>query len=269
LSQHHIGDYHAGMVHWAGNVRRQIARLARGGRNLLFPPRCVCCDVDLNEDEDDAGFPLCQPCLERLAPAVWPGCPRCGGGPIDGNSAADRCPLCRDVPLRFDAAVALGGYRAGLRDLVLRMKRPAHDALSVAMGRLLAGRRRDRLTEFQADFVVPIPMFWRRWLYRGTNSPEVLARCLARSLGIRVRRRILVRHRNTAPQADLPPSRRFQNVRGAFRVRRPDMVKGARVLLVDDVLTTGATCSEAAKMLKQAGATWVGVAVVARAQGDR
>ena len=135
------------------------------------------------------------------------------------------------------------------------------------MGRLLAQRRRDRLLELQADVVIPIPMFWARWLHRGTNNPEVLASCLGKSLGIPVRRRILVRHRNTLPQADLPPSRRFQNVRGAFRVRRGATLKDARVLLVDDVLTTGATCSEAAKMLKRAGAAWVGVAVVARAQG--
>jgi ComF family protein len=147
------------------------------------------------------------------------------------------------------------------------MKRPSHGALSVAMGRLLAQRRRERLIEVQADVVIPIPMFWRRRLGRGTNSPEVLASCLGKSLGIPVRRRVLVRHRNTLPQADLSPSRRFQNVRGAFRVRRGDALKDARVLIVDDVLTTGATCSEAAKMLKQAGAAWVAVAVVARAQG--
>jgi len=80
-----------------------------------------------------------------------------------------------------------------------------------------------------------------------------------------VRRSVLVRCRNTLPQASLAPSRRFENVRGAFHVRRPGAVRGARVLLVDDVLTTGATCSEAAKMLKEAGAAMVAVAVVARA----
>ena len=147
------------------------------------------------------------------------------------------------------------------------MKRPTHNGLSVAMGRLLAQRRRDRLLELQSDIVIPVPMFWARRFHRGTNNTEVLANCLAKSLDIPARRRILVRHRHTQPQADLPPSRRFQNVRGAFRVRRPDVVEGARVLLVDDVLTTGATCSEAAKVLKQAGAASVAVAVVARAQG--
>ena len=137
------------------------------------------------------------------------------------------------------------------------MKGPAHGTLSVAMGRLLAQRRRQRLLELRADVAIPIPMFWARWLHRGTNNPEVLAKCLARSLGIPVRRRVLVRHRNTLPQADLPPSRRFQNVRGAFRARRGVTLKDARVLLVDDVLTTGAACSEAAKV-PEAGRRSVG-----------
>jgi ComF family protein len=114
---------------------------------------------------------------------------------------------------------------------------------------------------------VPIPMHWTRRIGRGINNPDVLAQCLAKSLGIPLRRDILVRRVNTTPQAALPPSKRFENLHGAFRVRRPQAADGARVLLVDDVLTTGATCSEAAKMLKRAGAAAVFVAVVARAQG--
>jgi ComF family protein len=161
----------------------------------------------------------------------------------------------------------LGAYDAELRDAVLRMKRPAHDALSLTVGRLLAVRRGEQLAAIGADLIVPVPMFWRRRLKRGKNNPDLLAGCLAKSLGVPLRRGVLVRRRNTEPQAGLPPSRRFQNMPGAFRVRRPGAVKGARVLLVDDVLTTGATCSEAAKMLKKAGAAMVAVAVVARAQG--
>ncbi len=253
------------MIRWVHGVRGSIACLARDGCRLLFPPHCACCHADLYDGAGD--WLLCGECLERLAPAAWPGCRRCGAKAPDYGPLPDRCPLCKDIPLRFDAVVTLGSYHAGLREIVLRMKRPAHGALSVAMGQLLAERRRERLIEVQADVVIPIPMFWARWLHRGTNNPEVLACCVAKSLKIPVRRRVLVRHRNTLPQADLPPSRRFQNVHGAFRVRRAAAVKDARVLLVDDVLTTGATCSEAAKMLKQAGAAWVGVAVVARAQG--
>lgn len=253
------------MIRWARRLRQGISDWATIGCSLLFSPRCAYCHAEIPEGDRDRF--LCVDCLARLGPATWHGCRRCGGEVLECDFLPPHCPLCRDTPLKFDAAVTLGSYHAGLRDVVLRMKRPSHDALSVAIGRLLARQRREQLLEHQADVVVPIPMFWARWLSRGINSPDILARCLGKSLGIAVRRDILVRHRNTLPQANLPPSRRFQNVRGAFRVRRPDAVNNARVLLVDDVLTTGATCSEAAKMLKQAGAACVAVAVVARAQG--
>ena len=185
----------------------------------------------------------------------------------DAEALPGHCPLCQKTTLRFDTVIPLGAYDAELREAVLRMKRPAHDRLSLAMGRLLVAQRREQLVGLGPDLIVPIPMFWWRRLGRGKNSPDVLASCLAKSLGVPMRRRALVRRRNTQPQAGLPPSRRFLNMQGAFRVRRPKAVKDARVLLVDDVLTTGATCSEAAKMLKQAGAAMVAVAVVARAHG--
>ena len=253
------------MIRWLQRLRQGISSLTTVGCSLLFPPRCACCHEEIYGGEDE--FLLCPDCLAHLGPETWQGCRRCGAKVADDTPPPERCPLCRNAPLKFDAAVTLGSYHAGLRDVILRMKRPSHEPLSVAMGQLLIHRRREQLLEHQPDVVIPIPMFWTRRFSRGMNSPEILATCLGRPLGIPVQRDILVRHVNTLPQANLPPSRRFQNVKGAFRVRRPDAVKDARVLLVDDVLTTGATCSEAAKMLKQAGASAVAVAVVARAMG--
>lgn len=187
---------------------------------------------------------------------------------VDPNhDSSNRCPLCKGVALRFDAAITLGSYHAGLREIVLRMKRPTHHSLSIAMGRLLSRRRSHELGELQADMVVPIPMYWRRRFGRGANSPDALADCLGQAMNLPVRWQVLSRRLNTRPQSSLPPSQRFRNMRDAFAVRRGVKLENARVLLVDDVLTTGATCSEAARMLKQAGASFVGVAVIARAQG--
>jgi len=253
------------MTLWISKIYEKVCGLSAAGCGLLFPPSCVCCRADLPQAGWD--IPLCRACTTRLVPENWRGCQRCAGIAPETLGRPERCPLCRNVSLKFDSAVALGDYHAGLRDVVLRMKRPTHDALSAAMGRLLADRRREQLLAVPCDMAIPIPLFWTCRLGRGGNSPDVLAQCLAKSLHIPVRRDILVKHRNTLRQADLPPSQRFQNVRDAFRIRRPRAVDGARILLVDDVLTTGATCSEAAKMLKKAGAAWVGVAVVARAQG--
>jgi ComF family protein len=253
------------MIEWIRRVRTAVGDLAGACCDLLYPPCCVYCHVELPDSCRKSR--LCAACLAKLGPASWHGCRRCGGELPEDHPVADSCPSCKKAKLWFDAVTPLGGYHTGLSEAVLRMKHTSHDVLSVAMGQLLIERRRNELAEHQADVIVPIPMFWRRRVYRGTNSPETLARCLAESLAIPVRRSVLVRRRNTPPQAGLAPSRRFENVRGAFRVRKPEAVKDARVLLVDDVLTTGATCSEAAKMLKEAGAAMVAVAVVARAEG--
>jgi predicted amidophosphoribosyltransferase len=106
-----------------------------------------------------------------------------------------------------------------------------------------------------------------RRLFRGTNSPEILAWRIAGQLGARVAPGMLFRSRNTLPQADLPPGKRFQNVRGAFGLRAGYDLRDRKVVLVDDVLTTGATCSEIAGVLKRAGAATVVAAVLARAEG--
>ena len=170
--------------------------------------------------------------------------------------------MCRRRPLYFDGVIPLGGYEDRLREVVLQMKRPRGVPLAKVMGQFLTSRRRAQLADVRADLIVPIPMHWSRRLQRGTNSPEILARCVARRLGIPLGRRLLVRCRQTALQADLTPAERFRNVRGAFIARELSSIKGANILLMDDILTTGATCSEAARMLKKVGAASVTVAVL-------
>jgi ComF family protein len=247
------------------HFRRSATRFTAGGLNLVFPPRCAWCEADLGPGQDDVL--LCADCRPLLGPESWPGCPRCGAIDSADGEPPGRCRLCRGTPLRFDTVITLGGYYSELRKVVLRMKRPSGESLSVAMGRLLALRRGRELAEVRAELIVPVPMYWARRLGRGTNSAEILAACLGRCLGVGVGRRVLSRRRNTLAQANLSPRERFRNVRGAFRVRAGYDLEGLRVLLVDDILTSGATCSEAAKMLKQAGAAKVAAAVVARAQG--
>lgn len=237
---------------------------------MVFPPRCAFCEAELGDGAD--GFRLCEECRCRLAPERSPYCPRCGAsgcfpeGPSP-DGAKLRCELCDGLSLKFVTAIPLGGYQGDLRTAVLRMKRPSGDPLSAAMGHLLGRQRRRELLRFRPDLVVPIPMFWTRRIRRGTNSPELLAESVASLLRLSPCVGVLARRRNTLPQADLPPRERFRNVRGAFRLKPGYNFSGLRVLLVDDILTTGATCSEAARTLGGAGASAVAAAVVARAQG--
>ncbi len=238
----------------------------RGLLNLALPPRCVRCDDDLSPE---AEISLCWKCVQTIAPELGACCDRCGAILPKEVLSAPRCPACKDFSLKFDSVYALGRYQGALRELVLKTKRLSAEALSLTVGRLLAGRLGDKLAQFRPDAVLPIPMHWAKRLFRGVNSPELLADCLGRKLGVPVVRS-LVRCRYTGPQKDLLPRERFRNVRGAFRLRRADRQRwrDSRLLLVDDILTTGATCSEAARLLKQAGAAAVAVAVVARADGS-
>lgn len=254
--------------------------MARGWRqtwraavNLLLPPGCAFCDADL---EPRDGKPLfCETCVKRLAPDTWQICLGCGtlaDEPSAATQSADAegllppasCLRCWKQPYWFDGVVPLGHYRDDLREAVLRMKRPIGDHLAAAMGELLARRRGAQLAAFETDVVVSIPMHWWRRMLRGTNSPEILASCVSRHLGVPFEPKMLNRRNNTRPQEGLSATKRFENVRGAFRLGRGYDIKGARVLLIDDIMTTGATCSEASKVLKKAGAEKVFVAVAAR-----
>src|SRR5208337_3531144 len=108
--------------------------------DLLFPPRCVYCGGGLGQEHSDVL--LCAACLTKLVPTAWNGCRRCGSrlsrtemsGPLSGEPSGDgACPVCRGAPFAFDRLIALGGYDEGLRDAVLRMKRPSQDAISLAV----------------------------------------------------------------------------------------------------------------------------------------
>jgi ComF family protein len=243
-----------------------IADFAKRGVDLLFPPRCVHCGGELSPG--GGNHFLCGDCSAKLGPQSWPGCRRCGAlEAAEFVASPADCAVCRPIKLKFDGVIPLGSYDGVLREAVLKTKRPLHENMAVALADLLLGRRNEQLAEFRPDLIVPIPMHWQRRFRRGANSPDILAACLGRHLHVPVARRLLVRTRNTLPQKDLRPRERFKNVRGAFRLGNSGRwpLRDSRILLVDDILTTGATCSEAAGVLKHAGAVAVTAAVIAKA----
>ncbi len=243
---------------WWGGVRR----FASLELDLVFPPDCGFCRVEL---EPGSGQRLCEACRTMLTDAR-PSCPRCGAW-MPVPHAGEGCPKCQEHRFHFQSVVRLGGYEGAMRSAVLRIKRPQERILATALGRLLATTAGSQLAQFQPDVVVPVPMHWTRKAWRGTNSPETIARQLAEHLKLPLRGELVARRRRTVPQASLTPPRRAANVRGAFRAAAHPDLKGACVLLVDDIMTTGATVNEAAKVLAKAGASRVVVAVLARAEG--
>jgi ComF family protein len=240
--------------------RRIWPQALRALTDLTFPPRCANCDAEVPAPAP-ANLP-CAACLERLLATAAERCSGCGAPLANGM---DRCAECRLRPPAFDRVWVLGDYAGELRTAVLRMKRASEEPLAVALAELLFQRAGAEMCAWRPDAVLPTPMHWLRRAIRGANSAETLGAVLARRLAAPSAAGCLVRRRFTRPQSGLSPHARFLNVRGAFRLRPGVDLAQARVLLVDDILTTGATCGEIAKRLKHAGAAVVAVAVIARA----
>ncbi len=226
--------------------------------DFLLPPRCPACgDRILSHGH------LCASCWQELAPISPPWCASCGL-PFEVTVDAEAlCGACMKDPPAFDWARAAVSYEALGRDLIIRMKHGGAGASVPAFVTMMARLVPDNT---QVDFVVPVPLHRLRLLKRRFNQSQLLAKGLARKLEIHTDPFLLERVRATPSQGTLDRKGRRKNVRGAFRVpaARSGELDGKRVLLVDDVLTTGATASECAKALKKAGAAHVGVVAFAR-----
>ena len=215
--------------------------------------------------EAEAGQPLlCADCRRKLSPAVVC-CPVCAQ-PAPAILPADgRCGSCRTSPPVFAAARALGPYQGETRQAVLKMKHAWHEPLTMNLGQLLAERIEQFPLPARPDWIVPVPMHWWRRLWRGTSAAQTLGEVISSRLSIPLATRLVYCRRFTEKQSSLSASERRENVRGAYAVSKRWKIEGATVLVVDDVITTAATCDEVARVLKRAGAKRVFVAAVARA----
>ena len=240
-----------------------LARWFEPVLDLVFPAVCPVC---LTRSDDPAHRPFCGPCWAALPVGLGPGCPVCGE-PFPGLGGMLPCDACRRTPPPYAFARAVAEYRDGIREAVHALKFGGRPVLATPLGRLLAesgARALPAPPDEWADGLVPVPLHPARLAERGFNQAELLAAPCAARWGVPILPRVLVRTRPTLPQTDLDPAARRANVRDAFRVPRPAAVQGRRVLLVDDVLTTGATVGAAARALRAAGATAVGVLTLAR-----
>ncbi|MEP6821552.1 MAG: ComF family protein [Chthoniobacterales bacterium] len=228
--------------------------------SLLYPPTCAVCSTPV-------GFEayLCDSCASKAQRIKPPYCHTCSE-PFDGAiTDTFSCANCAHRVLHFDAAVASYRSRGVVRKLVHDFKYQHHLYLRHPVADWLAETLDDpRLKDRRFDRVIPVPLHPARKRERGFNQAEVLAQLFAARAGLRMKTD-LERIRYTTTQTAFDRAERMENLRDAFRLRKKADVRGLRVLLIDDVLTTGSTLSECARVLKANGAVSVHAATAARA----
>jgi ComF family protein len=234
-----------------------LARIADGLLAVLLAPACAACDVPLPRPSRG---PVCETCWDTIGRFTPPLCARCGD-PLPSwrvlSEDARLCPRCRRRPSALTGCRAIGAYDGSLRAIVHAFKYEGCRSLSRGLGARLRESAADLLAA--ADIVVPVPLHRSRRRRRGFNQARELAGRLDVPM-VEALRRI----RATPSQTDLPAAARHGNMRHAFALARGQSVEGLRIVLVDDVSTSGATIESCARVLRAAGAADVSAVTAAR-----
>ena len=226
----------------------------------LLPAACQLCGRTLPVQ---GGLHLCGDCHEGFRPLPSPRCPHCLLPHLTPGGTDYPCEACLKNPLPLKRVVALGLYADQMREAVHRFKYRHALGLQRPLASLLARELEPHLEEMSPDLLVPVPLHRKRLQQRGYNQALQIARELARTLSIPLDRALLIRTRDTLPQQQLSLGERQLNLRSAFELRQ--IIPGKRVLLVDDVMTSGATLRSCADVLIRGGASEVSAAILARA----
>ncbi|MEC9091978.1 MAG: phosphoribosyltransferase family protein [Planctomycetota bacterium] len=249
---------------------------------LVFPPLCCHCGSEINhafqkvetEPFKPISCALCLPCGNELTPSYRKTCQQCGAGfqrlqanlPLAnsvGEVSLPSCLHCRYWSLPFQRCFSIGNYEGGVRDAILQIKSGHFDPLLFELAKLLCLKT----VNWEFDIVIPIPIHWRRRMGRKTVVSEGLARHIARIGQWKNSPNALRCSRLTKKQGTLSMGERMNNVRNSISTVKARKIFGKRVLIVDDVMTSGATLKEATTVCLKAGAHSVCVAVVARGVG--
>lgn len=224
--------------------------------DLVYPPQCQHCHERLYRFLPKALCPTCVAAIKVNHPPFCLKCSRHLSTPV-------MHPLCHNCLTHepyFDFAWAATLYEEPMKKLLHRFKYSKKTVLRIPFGNLINSFiDTNNLDIHQFDIILPIPLFASRLRERGFNQALLLAQGLASAYNLTLDQKILYRSRPTQPQSSLDKKKRWTNVEGAFRINQPRRVKNKTILLVDDLLTSGATASQAAKALKKSGARSVGV----------
>lgn len=242
---------------------RTLRDVACGTDTLLFPTTCLLCGAaDARPDPFTASVCVCDGCRKSIRSGREAYCPRCGSYVPGVAADPDRCGACRQLTL-WRSCTSLGEYRAPLREYVLRAKSPHGEAVARTLGSLAAFELSSELAR-DVDAVCYVPTHWTRKALGHPNAAKGIAEAIAGILHRPTFHAAVAMVRAARKQGTLRGRERSDNVKRAFAAR-VDVVSGKRLLLVDDVMTTGSTLREIARTLKEAGVRSLDVMAVARA----
>ena len=237
--------------------------------DIVYPPRCHLCGRFLYPAEGTLHPKhLCTECRTALKPVTHPLCAVCGN-PFPTSAGQDHlCETCLRSNPWYDLARAPYLYSTPLMDAVQRFKYQSETYLVSTLGPLVSSFAKGYISHPKEILTIPVPLHRRRLRERGFNQSLLLARAISRDLGAPLDYLSLARRKYTAPQTGLSKEKRKRNVKDAFLVLNPERVRGADILLVDDVFTTGYTLNECARTLKRSGARTVMCFTLARVTAD-
>jgi ComF family protein len=242
-----------------------LNKILTGIADTIFPPLCITCGAVL---EEHAPLPFCPSCTAGIRFIGSPLCPRCGIPFSTAEGVDHLCGECLTTEKPYAVARAVGLYEKTLLTAIHLFKYRGKIGIGEVLGRLMADFAGGQWDMTVFSLIIPVPLHRKRLRERGFNQAVILAHQIARRFSLPLDFMTLRRERFTAPQVGLGREERSANVRMAFAVRKPEKLAGRKILLVDDVTTTGSTLTECASVLMQAKAETVAILTLARALHD-
>lgn len=225
--------------------------------DIIYPKACLACRSPLKDKICIDGI-VCRECWNNIKMNLPPFCQRCGRHLQASRLTKNICPSCIRSELHFDRAFSPCMHEGVIKDLIHEFKYKGKDHIGITLGKLMT----DFIKEYDLpinylDYITPIPLHKSRLREREFNQAEILSKHIASTFNKNLLKDALIRHKPTKTQAELEHRQRLTNVMGCFSVNDNINLKGKNILLVDDVLTSAATASEAAFALKKSGANIV------------
>jgi len=219
---------------------------------FLFPAQCRVCEGNLDPSD---GYYICKSCWEQAEYIKKPFCEKCGYPLLQNIALPEKilsCSKCPDSPY-FRKARPIANYESAVGEAIKLLKYSGKEIMAKPLSELMFSSMQRLLPGEDYDLIVPVPLHKKKKRKRGYNQMDLIGRRLSQLTGIPIETDSLVKIKDNEPQVGLSDNKRLENVKGVYDVKEPSLISGKRVLLIDDVMTTGATINECAKILMRQG----------------